>query len=136
MVCGGVHIIENIVGDSIGIYPNYNSECPQRYKIATIHALTHRTYKISSNWQLFHNHIHTLKQAFVNNSYPNHLFDTTLNRYLSKLNASPNANYAPPPTEPPQYQPPHHSFSPIAPSSLCIIIAPRPVQSPAIFSII
>ena len=29
-----------------GIYLNYKSECPQRYKDATINALIHRTYKI------------------------------------------------------------------------------------------
>ena len=83
-----------------GIYLNYNSEFPQCYKNAAMYALIHRTYKISSNWQLFNNHIHTLKQAFVYNSYPNHLFDTTLNRYLSKLNASPIINYTLPPPEP------------------------------------
>ena len=42
---------------SQGIYLNARSECPERYKIGTIHALIHRTYKISSTWNLFHDHI-------------------------------------------------------------------------------
>ena len=36
-----------------GIYINSKSECPERYKEATIRNLIHRTYKISSNETLF-----------------------------------------------------------------------------------
>jgi hypothetical protein len=67
-----------------GIYLNYSSECPQRYKDGTIKALIHRTYKITSDWQLFHNNIEILKQSLINNGYPNKLFDSVLANYLSK----------------------------------------------------
>ena len=50
-----------------GIYINYLSECPQWYKDAIVTAMIHRTYKTSSDWNLFHQHIKTLKQGFVNN---------------------------------------------------------------------
>ena len=40
-----------------GIYLNYNSESPQRYNDAIINAIIHRTYKISSTWQLLNTHI-------------------------------------------------------------------------------
>ena len=68
-----------------GIYLNYNSECPKRYKYETINALIHRTYKISSTWQLLHTHISNLQQAFINNGYPIHQFEKILNQYLTKL---------------------------------------------------
>ena len=58
-----------------GIYLNYNSEFPQRHKDVTINALIHRTYKILLTWQIFHTHISHLQEAFVNNGYPNHLFE-------------------------------------------------------------
>ena len=32
-----------------GVYLNFKSECPERYKEGTIRNLIHRTYKISSN---------------------------------------------------------------------------------------
>ena len=70
-----------------GIYINTSSEYPERYKNGTIKALIHRTYKISSDWQLFNHSIDTLKQTLINNGYSNKLFDRILNTYLNdKLN--------------------------------------------------
>ena len=68
-----------------GIYLNYNSECPQRYKDGTIKALIHRTYKISSSWSHFQNSVNILKQSLVNNNYPNRNFDHILNSYINKI---------------------------------------------------
>ena len=70
-----------------GVLLNNQGECPQRYKDATIRSLIHRTYKISSNWQVFRQQINKLKQTFINNSYPNYLFDNILLHYLSKVTA-------------------------------------------------
>jgi len=67
---------------SSGVYLNANSECPDRYKTGTIKALVHRTYKISSSWQLFHERIAVLRQTFINNGYSNTTFDQVLNNYL------------------------------------------------------
>ena len=36
-----------------GIYLNYNSECPLRYKDATIRSMIHRIYKASSTYEIF-----------------------------------------------------------------------------------
>ncbi|KAF2354160.1 hypothetical protein FHG87_015087, partial [Trinorchestia longiramus] len=71
-----------------GIYLHANSETPQRYKNSTIKALIHRTYKISSSWQLFHSSIVKLKQALINNGYSNTMFDNLLRNYLLKVNCS------------------------------------------------
>ena len=100
-----------------GIYLNYNSECPQRYKDATINALIHRTYKISSSWQLFHTHIKHLQQAFINNGYPNSLFEKILKRYLTKLNTVRSNQETPEPPAPtnPLLQPTANILTPIPP---------------------
>ena len=68
-----------------GIYLHARSECPQRYKDSTIKALIHRTYKISHTWQLFHDSILKLKQAFIYNGYSNSLFDNILSHYLATI---------------------------------------------------
>ena len=75
-----------------GIYLNANSECPERYKISTIRALIHRTYKISSTWQLFNSEVEKLKQAFINNGYSNNMFDNTLRVYLNSIQSNSNEN--------------------------------------------
>jgi hypothetical protein len=67
-----------------GAYLNANSECPERYKSGTITALIHRTYKISSTWELFTQTINELKQTLVNNGYSNSIFDGILKKYLEK----------------------------------------------------
>ena len=68
-----------------GIYINPNSECPDSYKNSTIQALIHRTYKISSDHNTFHQSVSRLKQAFINNGYPNKSFDAVLSKYLNKI---------------------------------------------------
>ena len=69
-----------------GVYLNADSECPQRNKDGTIKALTHRRYKTSSNWHLFHDSMQILKQSLINNGYSNPLFDSILSNYTNKLN--------------------------------------------------
>ena len=66
-----------------GIYLNYNSKCPLRYKDATIRSMIHRTYKASSTYEIFIQHINILKQAFINNSYPKCMFDKVLHAFLN-----------------------------------------------------
>ena len=89
---------------NFGIYLHYNSECPQRYKDGTVSALIHRTFKISSNWQLFDNTINKLEQTFINYGYPNKLFDSILQNYLNKKCTVSSKNIAPPNTHNIYYQ--------------------------------
>ena len=63
---------------------NFNSECPKRYKIGTIVTLLNRALKISTNWELFHDEVKRLKQLFVNNNFPNYVFDECLKNFLNK----------------------------------------------------
>ena len=61
-----------------GIYLNFKSECPQKYKDSTVQSMIHRTYKNASNYKIFHQQVIQLKQAFINNAYPNRCFDKIL----------------------------------------------------------
>ena len=67
-------------GDTI----NYLSECPNRYKIGAITSLINRAYKICSNWNNFNEEIERLKQVFVNNNYPNDIFDSVVKNFIEK----------------------------------------------------
>ena len=67
-----------------GSYLNAISECPHRYKEGTIHCLILRTFKIASNYDIFHSDIVKLKQTLINNGYSNTDFDKILNRFLDK----------------------------------------------------
>ena len=75
-----VFIKETNNGDTI----NYLSECPERYKTGAILSLINRAYKISSSWNNFNQEITRLKQVFINNNFPNQLFDTTLRKFIDK----------------------------------------------------
>ena len=68
-----------------GTYLNFKSECPQRCKDATVTALIHRTYKISSNWSIFDTTVNKIKQTFVNNGYHNKLFDSSCTNMLTTV---------------------------------------------------
>ena len=63
-------------------------------KDGTVSPLIHRTFKISSNWELFNNTINKLKLTFINNGCPNKLFDSILQNYLNK-NAQSAAKMSP-----------------------------------------
>ena len=83
---------------------NYNSECPLRYKDATIRSMIHRTYKASSTYEIFIQQVNILKQAFINNSYLNCMFDKVLHAFLNnrfEQNYSiPNSQQTVPPLPP------------------------------------
>ena len=83
-----------------------HSECPLRYKIATVQAMMHRTYKKASNFIIFHQQISHLKQTFINNSYPNRTFDKILPNYLNRIYTTPNPLLLTPYTPSPLVAPP------------------------------
>ena len=60
-----VYIKKTNTGDIM----NYDSICPQRYKIGVIKTLLNRAYTISSNWKILHQEIGRLRQLFVNNNF-------------------------------------------------------------------
>ena len=74
-----VHTKTTSSGDCI----NYNSICSERYKTGVISGLLHRAYKISSNWQLFHQEVLRIKQLLTNNNFPQALIDKTINSFIN-----------------------------------------------------
>ena len=80
-------------GFSTGVYrkPTFTGQgtifyscCFLNFKLNSISTLLHRAYALSSSWTLFHNEILFLTQFFRNNLYPDSLFSTFLNNFLSK----------------------------------------------------
>ena len=63
---------------------NYNSECPDKYKLSVINNYLNRAYRISDTWQKFHQEIAHIRQTLVNNNYPNTVFDNQLRNFLEK----------------------------------------------------
>ena len=64
---------------------NFNSECPEKYKLSVINNYINRAYKISDTWPKFHQEISHIRQMLVNNNYPNKLFDDQLKKFLDKI---------------------------------------------------
>jgi hypothetical protein len=62
---------------------NYQSECPDKYKIGVINTFLRRAYSICNNWHDIHNEIKRIKQLLVNNGYPISVIDYTINNFIS-----------------------------------------------------
>ena len=75
-----VHTKETDSGECL----NYNSICPEKYKIAVIRTFLHRAYKNSSTWILLHTEINRIKQVLSNNNFPLALIENEIERFLNK----------------------------------------------------
>jgi hypothetical protein len=75
-----VHVKETSFGDCL----NFNSLCPDRYKVGVAKALLHRGYHISSSWDLFHTEVTRIKQLLTNNNFPMTLIDRTINNFVKQ----------------------------------------------------
>ena len=54
---------------------NFKSECPFRYKKAIIHNLISSAKLISSSKTIFYKEVENIKQALINNGFPNYIVD-------------------------------------------------------------
>ena len=63
---------------------NYNSHCPDKYRISVINNYLHRAYRVSTTWSNFDTEIKHIKQTLINNNYPNRIIDYEINRFLNK----------------------------------------------------
>ena len=68
-----------------GLGLNFFSFIPYIYKINSIMTLLQRAYNVSSNYTLFNAEIERLKDYFVSNKFPLHVFERTVSRFLDKL---------------------------------------------------
>ena len=65
---------------------NFKSECPFRYKKAIIHNLISRAKLISSSKIIFYKEVENIKQALINNVFPNYIVDEQIKRMIKNVN--------------------------------------------------
>jgi hypothetical protein len=62
---------------------NYNSMCPDRYKLGVLKSLLYKSYAVSSTWVEFDNDVNRIKQLLTNNNFPMHLIDKTIKDFVN-----------------------------------------------------
>jgi hypothetical protein len=75
-----VHIKNTSFGDCL----NFDSLCPDRYKVGVAKALLHRGYHVSSSWDSFHAEVNRIRQLLTNNNFPMALIDRTINNFVNQ----------------------------------------------------
>ena len=65
---------------------NFKSECPFRYKKAIIHNLISRAKLISSSKTIFYKEVENIKQALINNGFPNNIVDEQIKCMIKNVN--------------------------------------------------
>ena len=74
----------------IGLFINYLGFTPLSYKIGLVKTLTHRAFKLCSNWCLFHDEVNNIKKYLEKNSCPENFIDREIKTYLEKqINVEP-----------------------------------------------
>ena len=68
-----------------GLGQNFFSNCPISFKVNACKTLLFRAFSLSSNWKMFHNEINFLKSYFNNNSYPAHIFENVIRKFLDQI---------------------------------------------------
>ena len=68
-----------------GVFTNFGSFIPELYKRNLILTLLFRAYTISSNWELVHKEVVTLKAILLKNAYPRNLIDSMVKKFFDKL---------------------------------------------------
>ena len=77
---------------------NFKSECPFRYKKAIINNLISRAKLISSSKTIFHKEVENIKQALINNGFPNYIVDEQIKCMIKNINQQ-NKNCTIPPCQ-------------------------------------
>ena len=68
-----------------GVYSNFKSFMPERYKQGLVSTLLYRAYTISSSYQSIHKEIENLKKIFSKNGYPSKFVDKCIFKFFDKL---------------------------------------------------
>ena len=64
---------------------NFKSECPFRYKKAIIRNVISRAKLISSSKTIFHKEVKNIKQALIDNGFPNYIADEQIKRMIKDV---------------------------------------------------
>ena len=78
-----------------GLYLLWSSFTNNSFKMGLFYCLLLRSFRICSNWMLFHNEIIWLTSVFLNLSYPRFLLDRILNRFLAKQHSDRLVRFGP-----------------------------------------
>ena len=65
---------------------NFKSECPFRYRKAIIHNLISRAKLISTSKTIFYEEVENIKQALINNGFPNYIVDEKIKWMIKNVN--------------------------------------------------
>ena len=71
-----------------GLFYNFASFTPSKYKDNLVGALTYRVYKIASNYNIFHIDMQRLREKFLRNGFPVSFVDNCIGQVLSRLRSS------------------------------------------------
>ena len=77
---------------------NFKSECPFRYKKAIINNLIFRAKLISSSKTIFYKEVENIKQALINNGFPNYFVDEQIKCMIKNVNQQ-NKHCTTPPSQ-------------------------------------
>ena len=66
-----------------GIYLNFKSHAPTKYKSGLIYCLLYRIFNLCSNWDIIHREINNIKAILLRNKYPLNFIDTK--KYTDRL---------------------------------------------------
>ena len=69
---------------SIRLFTQFDSFTPMSYKIGLIRCLTHRVFKISSSYIIFHNELEKIKIFLQKNMYPKSVIVNQVKTFLDK----------------------------------------------------
>ena len=67
-----------------GLYMNWYSFSPRRYKINLIKTLLSRAWSICSSYTLFDKDCNQIKEYLIKNQYPSKLVDATIKNFVNK----------------------------------------------------
>ena len=68
-----------------GVFTNFGSFIPNSHKYNLLFTLLHRTFKLCSNFECFHQEIDKLKTILENNGYSKSFVDFCMKKYLDKV---------------------------------------------------
>ena len=71
-----------------GLFYNFASFAPSKYKGNLVGTLTYRAYRIASNYNIFHIDVQKLREKFLKNDFPVFFVDSCIGQVLNRLRIS------------------------------------------------
>ena len=68
-----------------GLFTNFHSLIPFAYKRSLISCLLYRIFNLCSSYENFHTQLEVIRKLFNLNSFPSHMFDRLVHRFLNKI---------------------------------------------------